>query len=180
MTTEANAEVEIQEPQEQEQEQAGPVQLPDDHPLVKTLAAQKEQIKELKTRSARLDEIEEAQKTELQKAQDRATSAEKELETLRIEAARSAVALTKGLTPTQAKRLVGSTIEELEADADELLADLKGHKAAPSSEGQGKVGEPIAGPKQITSRDQLKNMTAQEIEEARKDGRLDNLLGATK
>lgn len=178
MTTEPNGEVEIQEPQKQEP--SGPVQLPDDHPLVKTLAAQKEQIKELKSRSARLDEIEDAQKTELQKAQDRATSAEAELEKLRLEAARASVALSKGLTATQAKRLVGSTLEELEADADELLADLKGQKAAPSSEGQGKVGEPISGPKQITSRDQLKNMSAQEIEEARKDGRLDALLGATK
>lgn len=29
--------------------------------------------------------------------------------------------MSKGLTPAQAKRLVGSTLEELEADADEIL-----------------------------------------------------------
>lgn len=38
------------------------------------------------------------------------------------------VANAKGLTPTQAKRLVGETREELEADADVLLADLGAQK----------------------------------------------------
>ena len=33
-----------------------------------------------------------------------------------------------GLTPSQAKRLVGSTREELEADADELLKDIGAQK----------------------------------------------------
>ena len=39
-------------------------------------------------------------------------------------ALRAEIANAKGLTPTQAKRLVGETREELEADADELLADI--------------------------------------------------------
>ena len=55
---------------------ANPVQLPDDHPLVKTLAAQKEAIKELRGKAQRLDEIEEANKSEIEKAQDRAAKAE--------------------------------------------------------------------------------------------------------
>lgn len=38
------------------------------------------------------------------------------------------VANAKGLTPTQARRLVGETREELEADADVLLADLGAQK----------------------------------------------------
>ena len=33
-----------------------------------------------------------------------------------------------GLTPSQAKRLIGSTQEELEADADEILADFAAAK----------------------------------------------------
>lgn len=37
---------------------------------------------------------------------------------------RAEVALAKGLTPSQAKRLVGTTVAELEADADELLKDI--------------------------------------------------------
>jgi len=55
-----------------------PEQLPDDHPLVKTLAAQKATIKELKAKSARLDELEEAQKTDAEKAADRIAKAEAE------------------------------------------------------------------------------------------------------
>ena len=39
-------------------------------------------------------------------------------------AMRAEIANAKGLTPTQAKRLIGTTREELEADADELLRDL--------------------------------------------------------
>lgn len=38
------------------------------------------------------------------------------------------VANEKGLTPTQAKRLVGNTREELLADADELIADIGAQK----------------------------------------------------
>ena len=43
-------------------------------------------------------------------------------------ALRAEVANAKGLTPSQAKRLVGSTREELEADADELLKDIGAQK----------------------------------------------------
>lgn len=38
------------------------------------------------------------------------------------------VANAKGLTPNQAKRLVGATREELEADADELIKDIGAQK----------------------------------------------------
>ncbi len=39
-------------------------------------------------------------------------------------AIRAEIANAKGLTPSQAKRLVGASREELEADADELLKDI--------------------------------------------------------
>lgn len=42
-----------------------------------------------------------------------------------LRAMRAEVAANKGLTSAQAKRLQGKTIEELEADADELLAAFK-------------------------------------------------------
>jgi hypothetical protein len=42
-----------------------------------------------------------------------------------MRALRAEVAQSKGLTPAQAKRLQGKTVEELEADADELLAAFK-------------------------------------------------------
>lgn len=145
----------------------------------KALARKNEaRAKENADAAKRLQEIEDANKTELEKERERATAALAELERLRLEADRNAVALAKGLTPTQAKRLVGATREELEADADELLADLKAARpsGAPSSEGQGKQGDPVGSGKQITSREQLKSMSPAEIRQARLDGRLDGLL----
>jgi hypothetical protein len=127
----------------------------------------------------RLAELEEANKSEIEKAQARAEAAEKELNTSRLDALRAQVALDKKLTPSQAKRLVGSTREELEADADELLLDLKdaAPAAAASSEGQGKQGEAVGGVKQITSESELDSMTSEQIVAARAQGRLDGLLG---
>lgn len=42
-----------------------------------------------------------------------------------LRAMRAEVAASKGLTTAQARRLQGSTVEELEADADELVAAFK-------------------------------------------------------
>jgi hypothetical protein len=90
----------------------------------KALAAEREQRKaaekELaKYRKAEADKAD-ADKTEAEKraaAEQRAVDAE-------LRATRLEVAHEKGLTPAQAKRLVGTTREELEADADEVLRDF--------------------------------------------------------
>lgn len=178
---------------------ANNIQLPDDHPLVKTLAEQKRVIDELRQetgasgslskklaelealreKAKKYDEYEESQKSELEKLQARADEAERRAQSLEIESIRNSIALSKGLTPTQAKRLVGSTLEELEADADELLADLKASRpaAAASSDGQGRTGEPVGSVKQITSREQLKGMSNEEIRELRRTGALNQLMG---
>jgi hypothetical protein len=127
----------------------------------------------------KLAELEEAQKTELEKAQARADAAEKSAAEAAVSALRAQVALDKKLTPSQAKRLVGSTQEELEADADELLADLKNNApgTAPSSDGQGKQGDVVGQTKQITSRDELQSMSREEKLAAYRDGRLKTLTG---
>lgn len=70
-------------------------------------------------------EYEDATKSESDKATERATAAEQRATTAEAELARTRVALAKGLTPAQAKRLSGSTEEELTADADELLELFK-------------------------------------------------------
>lgn len=57
-------------------------ELPADHPLVKALAAQKAEIKDLKTKAKRLDEIEEASKSESEKVADRIAKAEAEAATV--------------------------------------------------------------------------------------------------
>lgn len=73
----------------------------------------------------KLKEIEDADKSELTRAQEAVTKHQTDLATANLELARIRVALRKGLTETQAKRLVGTTEEELEADADEFLKDIK-------------------------------------------------------
>lgn len=70
-------------------------------------------------------EREDAEKSEQQKLQEALDAERKRSGSASQEAARLRVALKKGLTETQAKRLVGESEEELEADADELLASFK-------------------------------------------------------
>ena len=60
-------------------------------------------------------------KTELEKINERLAAAEKRAEAAEIEGRRFQVAAAKKLTPAQAKRLQGTTLEELEADADDLI-----------------------------------------------------------
>jgi hypothetical protein len=79
---------------------------------------------DLKAKAAKFDEIEQASRSDVEKAAERAAAAERDRDDARGRLDRLEVALEKGLTPSQAKRLVGSTREELEADADELLKDL--------------------------------------------------------
>ncbi|MFB9661591.1 hypothetical protein ACFQS3_02615 [Glycomyces mayteni] len=68
----------------------------------------------------------EADLSEVEKAVARAEAAEKRAADLEFNSLRSEVALSKGLTAAQAKRLQGTTKEELEEDATELLAMFGG------------------------------------------------------
>lgn len=74
---------------------------------------------------ARLKEFEDRDKTESTRAIERAEAAEKAAAAAEARALRLEVAAEKGLTPAQAKRLVGESREELEADASELLETFK-------------------------------------------------------
>lgn len=84
----------------------------------------KRQAAELRTKAQRLDELEEASKTEQQKANDRAAAAEKAATEATTKLLRYEVAAAKGVPAKLAGRLQGSTREEMEADADDLLATL--------------------------------------------------------
>lgn len=83
-----------------------------------------QRAKENQLAAASLKALEDAQKTEQERLEERATQAEQRAAALELDANRATVALEKGLTAAQAKRLVGSTPEELAADADQLLIDL--------------------------------------------------------
>lgn len=88
----------------------------------KELARKNEQrAKDNAQAAKRLAEIEDANKSaELRAVEAEQRASEAEMRALRLE-----VASERGLNPAQAKRLLGSTREELEADADELLASFK-------------------------------------------------------
>lgn len=70
--------------------------------------------------ATRLAEIEESQKTEAQKQADQLTRLQQENQQLKLDAMRAQVAAAKNIP--DATLLVGSTVEELEAHADKLLA----------------------------------------------------------
>lgn len=87
---------------------------------------------ELKKAQAALKEIEDRGKSEAEKVAERLAVAEKTAAEATAKALRLEVAAAKGLTAKQAARLVGATREELEADADELLADFPATPATPT------------------------------------------------
>lgn len=80
--------------------------------------------KELEPFEKKAREAEEASKSEIERATEKLTVAERRAVEAEARAMRLEVASSKGLTPKQAARLVGSTVEELEADADELLSSF--------------------------------------------------------
>ncbi|MFA5517430.1 MAG: hypothetical protein WDA20_14220 [Desulfuromonadales bacterium] len=78
----------------------------------------------------RLAEIEQSGKSEQERLAEARQAAEERAATAEHEAARLRVAIRKGLTDVQARRLVGNTEEELEADADELLITFRPAQAS--------------------------------------------------
>lgn len=104
------------------------------------LARQKEQFAghdEYKRKAEEFDKLQESAKSETQKLQDAATLAARNASEAEARAMRLEVAMEKGLTTAQAKRLVGNTKEELEADAEELLESFK-----PTDDGKQRGGPP--------------------------------------
>jgi hypothetical protein len=93
-----------------------------------------------KTEQERID----AEKSELQKAQDRADKAEAEAKKIRLDLQRREVAEKAKLPLSLADRLKGETPEEMEADAAILLAALPvkpAPKLEPTNPGEPQTGE---------------------------------------
>lgn len=91
---------------------------------------------QLKTKASEFDKLAEAQKTAEQRAAEALTAAETKAAAAERRALLLEVATEKGLTTAQAKRLVGSTREELLADADEFLGSLPGGAQPQQSNGR--------------------------------------------
>lgn len=107
-----------------------PIQLPDDHPLVLSLQAQKAEIKALKEKTRRLDQLEESQKTTEEKAAEREAAAERRAAEAEARAVRRETALEFRLSKDDAK-LLDAVIDE---DAMRALAQrLADDKRKPSN-----------------------------------------------
>lgn len=107
---------------------ATPDRLPDDHPLVKAYQATKG---DLAAARQKVKEFEDRDKSDADKAADRLTAAEKRAADAEAALLRRTVADDKGLTAAQAKFLTGTTQEEIEAKADEILEAFPANGASP-------------------------------------------------
>lgn len=90
--------------------------------LAKERAARRQAEKDLADLRTRLKDVEDKDKSEVERLREQVAGLTKDRDEHARTALRLEVAAAKGLTPSQAKRLVGSTVEELEADAEELVA----------------------------------------------------------
>ncbi len=103
---------------------------------LKRAKADAAEMEELREKAKRLDELEQANQTELERAQKAYADASAELESLKREAAHKAlvdrVAASKAVP---ASLLHGTTEEELEASADAVLAFAKARPGMPADKG---------------------------------------------
>lgn len=99
----------------------------------------RERLKAAEEKAARLDEIENAGRSDVEKLTAQVAEYERKAQEAERRALVAEVAHEKGLTAAQAKRLVGNSLEELQADADELLTSFQpqeGDTGAPALEGK--------------------------------------------
>lgn len=105
--------------------------------LAKEREARKRFEREAKDNAAaakKLKAAEDAEKSELEKLKEQLQEQQSRATEAESKALRSEIAAAKGLTAAQAKRLTGSTKEELESDADELLEAFGGGSKAAESQ----------------------------------------------
>ena len=131
-------------------------------------------MKENAEKARLYDEVQEQDKSELQKAQEAAAKAEARAAAMEAEAMRAKVAAATGV---DADLLSGSSEEELRASAERLLAwrGAQVPKGAPATDA-GVRGDEIRAARQLT-REDLKKMSPAEIIKARQDGQLNNIMG---
>lgn len=127
--------------------------------------------------AAKWREYEASLKPEQERLADELAKFKAEASQATAELLRYRIASEKGITGEATKLLKGSTQEELEAEA-ELLLSLIANQSKPKppmpDENQGKPAPNAIG--QLTEAD-IKNMSPAELNEARRNGRLNDLLG---
>jgi len=103
---------------------------PDD--IAELKAALRKANKEAEQNRLKLKELEDKDKSEAEKLTARVTELESQLAQANSRVMRAEIALDKGLTRTQARRLVGETEDELAADADDLLSSFTPDQKSPA------------------------------------------------
>lgn len=98
----------------------------------------RKRVKELEPLAEKLRELEKSQQSEQERLSSERDSLKSRADTAETELLRLRVAMRKGLSEAQARRLVGSTEEELETDADDLLESF-----SPSSNQQQVPRRPV-------------------------------------
>lgn len=172
-------------------EQSEHLELPDDHPLVKTLAKQRNELKELKKSysqaSKELDEYRQSQLTEHERLISK--TQEETKKAVRLEFAEKLVE-AELKNALKGRNLSGDALldfnksgfvdEDGEIDSEAIATWVEAHSTqaeAPKPDlGQGARGT-TSSQAMIRSRDELAKMDPDEILKARKDGRLDMLMG---
>jgi len=121
----------------------------------KAIAAERKARKaaesELKELRAKVQDIEDKDKSEVERLQGQVKDLTKRAEKAEATVDRYDVAAAKGLTPAQARRLVGSSREELEEDADAMRAELgldKNDEGEKEQEEQEREDEGLGRPKE--------------------------------
>jgi hypothetical protein len=144
--------------------------------LAKERAAARAAEKKVKEYEARIKEFEDRDKTESQRLQEERDALKAERDNLHLENLRRDVAEEKGLTPAQARRLVGTTREELESDADDVIATFPVKKAPAFGDvGQGvrvESGKPIYSASRDLSRFDFYQANKADILLAQREGRI--------
>lgn len=160
--------------------------------LARAKSAPPADYEELKAAKARLDELETANATELEKAQKRAADLERQASdaTARAQEAllRSSVvaeaARKNVIDPDAAVALLDRSAIEFDADGNptniadamDSLLKAKPYLTGGATRGSADLGARGGDGKGQLSRDALKNMTPEQIVKARKDGSLDALM----
>jgi hypothetical protein len=93
-------------------------------------AALKKANKEAETLRLKLQQFEDAQKSEAQKLAERAEQAERERDALRVESLCARIAIAKGVPPDLLEFLTATDEDELNAQAERLMARLASTEAA--------------------------------------------------
>ena len=147
---------------------AEPVSEPLGEPGIEALRKEREARKAAETRAkaneeaaAKLKELEDAAKSKEERDAEERTRLAKERDDLLAENLRLKVATEKALPPQLAARLQGTTLEELQADADELLALVPQGPRVPTP-------DPAQGSKQPPGEVDFRTATPEEVAAAKR------------